>query len=102
MGGEVGANVQKIFSYGHRNSIGMDFEPRSGHLWLQENGDDTFTELNRVEPGMNGGWIQIMGPVSRIAQFSYDQVVGPQAIRIGIWAYLVVGARLGSLKVTAA
>jgi glucose/arabinose dehydrogenase len=69
MGGEVGANVQKIFSYGHRNSIGMDFEPRSGHLWLQENGDDTFTELNRVEPGMNGGWIQIMGPVSRIAQY---------------------------------
>jgi glucose/arabinose dehydrogenase len=69
MGGDVGANVQKIFSYGHRNSIGMDFEPRSGNLWLQENGDDTFTELNYVEPGMNGGWIQIMGPVSRIAQF---------------------------------
>ncbi len=39
---------------------------------------------------------------SSIAQFRYDQVVGPQAIRIGIWAYLVVGARLGSLKVTAA
>jgi glucose/arabinose dehydrogenase len=69
MPGEVGANVQKIFSYGHRNSIGMDFEPRSGNLWLQENGDDSFTELNYVEPGMNGGWIQIMGPVSRIAQF---------------------------------
>ena len=47
----------------------MDFDPRSGHLWLQENGDDTFTELNRVEPGMNGGWVQIMGPVARIAQF---------------------------------
>jgi hypothetical protein len=39
---------------------------------------------------------------SSIAQFSYDQVVGPQAVRIGIWAYLVVGTRLGSLKVTAA
>jgi phage head maturation protease len=39
---------------------------------------------------------------SSIAQFSYDQIVGPQAVRIGIWAYLVVGARLGSLKVTAA
>jgi hypothetical protein len=39
---------------------------------------------------------------SAIAQFSYDQVVGPQAVRIGIWAYLVVGTRLGSLKVTAA
>lgn len=39
---------------------------------------------------------------SSIAQFRYDQVVGPAAIRIGIWAYLVVGTRLGGLKVTAA
>ena len=39
---------------------------------------------------------------SSIATFRYDQIVGPAAIRIGIWAYLVVGARLGSLKVTAA
>jgi aldose sugar dehydrogenase len=67
--GDVGANIQKIFSYGHRNSFGMAFDPRSGDLWLQENGDDTFTELNRVEAGMNGGWVQIMGPVERIAQY---------------------------------
>lgn len=69
IGGEVGMNVQKIYSYGHRNSIGMAFDPLSGNLWLQENGDDSFSELNRVVPGMNGGWIQIMGPVSRISQF---------------------------------
>src|SRR5215475_3656869 len=56
IGGEVGANIQKIFSYGHRNSFGMAFDPLSGKLWLQENGDDSFTELNLVEPGMNGGW----------------------------------------------
>jgi glucose/arabinose dehydrogenase len=69
MGGEVGANIQKIFSYGHRNSFGMAIDPKSGSPWLQENGDDSFSELNLVEPGMNGGWVQIMGPVSRIAQF---------------------------------
>jgi hypothetical protein len=39
---------------------------------------------------------------SAIAQFQYDQVVGPQAVRVGLYAYLVVGTRLGSLKVTAA
>jgi HK97 family phage prohead protease len=39
---------------------------------------------------------------SSVASFSFDQVVGPQAVRVGIWAYLVVGARQGSLKVTAA
>ena len=62
-GGEVGEGVQKIYSYGiHRNSFGMAFDPKSGRLWQQENGDDSFSELNRVFPGMNLGWIQIMGP----------------------------------------
>ncbi|MEV1330470.1 PQQ-dependent sugar dehydrogenase [Micromonospora costi] len=69
MGGEVGATVQKIYSYGHRNGFGMAVDPRSGNVWMQENGDDSFSEINRLEPGMNGGWIQIAGPVSRIGQF---------------------------------
>ncbi len=69
IGGDVGASVQKIFSYGHRNSFGMAVDPRSGSLWLQENGDDSFSELNLLEPGTNGGWVQIAGPVERIAQF---------------------------------
>lgn len=69
MGGEVGANIQKIFSYGHRNSFGLAVHPVSGDVWLQENGDDSFSEINRIEPGMNGGWVQIAGPVARIAQY---------------------------------
>ena len=69
MGGEVGANVQKIFAYGFRNGFGMAFHPTSGALWAQENGDDSFSEINRVTPGMNGGWVQIAGPVDRIAEF---------------------------------
>lgn len=68
-GGEVGANIQKIFAYGVRNSFGMAFDPISGNLWDEQNGDDTFDELNLVEPGMNGGWVQIMGPVSRLSQY---------------------------------
>ncbi|HEV8622285.1 MAG TPA: PQQ-dependent sugar dehydrogenase [Actinomycetota bacterium] len=69
MGGEVGANIQKIFAYGIRNSFGMAFDPVAGNLWAEENGEDAFDELNLIEPGMNGGWIQIMGPVDRIAQY---------------------------------
>lgn len=68
-GGEVGGNIQKIFSYGHRNSFGMAFDPKSGDLWLEEDGDDAFAELNRVPPGTNGGWVQIMGPVLRIGEY---------------------------------
>lgn len=39
---------------------------------------------------------------SALAQFRFDQPVGPAAVRIGIWAYLGIGARKGSNKVTAA
>lgn len=69
MGGESGANIQKVFSYGHRNGFGMAFDTIAGHLWATENADDAFSEINRVEPGMNGGWIQLAGPLSRMAQF---------------------------------
>ncbi len=69
MGRQVGANIQKVFAYGLRNSFGMAFDPVSGALWEQENGDDTFSELNRADPGFNSGWVQIQGPPERIAQY---------------------------------
>jgi aldose sugar dehydrogenase len=69
IGGQVGANIQKIFAYGLRNSFGMAFDPASGALWEQENGDDSFSEVNRADPGFNSGWVQIMGPPERVAQF---------------------------------
>jgi glucose/arabinose dehydrogenase len=69
MGGEVGANIQKLHAYGLRNSFGMAFDPKTGTLWEQENGDDSFSELNIAAPGFNSGWIQIMGPPERIGQF---------------------------------
>src|SRR6266550_8332376 len=74
IGGEAGANIQRIFAYGLRNTFGLAFDPLSGNLWDEQNGDDTFDELNLVERGMNGGWVQIMGPVSRIAQFKSIEV----------------------------
>ena len=68
-GSEAGANLQKVFAYGIRNGFGMAFDPNSGNLWEAQNGDDSFTELNFVEPGANLGWVQIMGPVDRVAEF---------------------------------
>jgi glucose/arabinose dehydrogenase len=75
--GEAGENIQKVFAYGMRNSFGMDFDPRSGDLWLEQNGDDSFTEIHRVTAGLNGGWIQIMGPVGRLAQFKSIETTPP-------------------------
>jgi len=66
---EVRANIQKIYAYGIRNGFGMAFDPESGDLWEQENGDDSFSEINHVQPGFNSGWVQIMGPPGRLAQY---------------------------------
>ncbi|HET6670406.1 MAG TPA: PQQ-dependent sugar dehydrogenase, partial [Pyrinomonadaceae bacterium] len=69
LSGEAAANVKKIYAYGVRNSFGMAFDPLSGNLWTQENGDDSFDEINRVRPGFNGGWIQAIGPINRVAEY---------------------------------
>src|SRR5262249_57531980 len=69
MGGNVGGNIQKIFSYGHRNGFGLAFDPSTGSLWESENGDDAFDEMNRITAGSNGGWVQFMGPASRGDEF---------------------------------
>ena len=68
-GGQVGNNLKKIYAYGLRNGFGMAFDPFSGNLWEQENGDDSFSEINLAEPGFNSGWTQVMGPLERVAQF---------------------------------
>src|SRR5690606_13024028 len=83
---ELGANLQKVFSFGHRNGFGHDFEPIFGDLWISENADDAFSEINRVEPGMNGGWIQIMGPLRRYDQFrTIEQTLPPVGLQQLRW-----------------
>jgi glucose/arabinose dehydrogenase len=69
MGGEAGENLAKVFAYGVRNSFGLSFDPFTGDLWNSENGDDSFSEINYVQPGNNNGWIQNMGPISRVNEF---------------------------------
>lgn len=68
-GGSAGANLQKVFAYGLRNGFGMAFDPVRGDLWEAQNSDDAFSEINRVEAGANLGWVQVMGPLARVAQF---------------------------------
>src|SRR5216684_4368413 len=66
---EVIASIQKVFSYGHRNGFGMAFDPATGILWESENGDDSGSEINRIDVGTNGGWVQIMGRLEHIADY---------------------------------
>lgn len=57
--------LQDIWAYGIRNSFGLAFDPVTGDLWDSENGPDRMDEINRVTPGFNSGWKDIMGPRSR-------------------------------------
>jgi glucose/arabinose dehydrogenase len=58
-------SVQRLYSYGLRNSFGLAFDPVTARLWNTENGPDTYDEINLVTSGMNSGWRPIMGPDSR-------------------------------------
>jgi len=46
----------EIWSYGHRNSQGLDFQPGTGLLFAAEHGPDHGDEVNLVVKGENYGW----------------------------------------------
>ena len=45
-----------IYSYGHRNIQGIDFNPQTRDLWIVEFGPQAGDELNIIEPANNYGW----------------------------------------------
>jgi aldose sugar dehydrogenase len=53
--------LNMYYTYGIRNSFGMDFDPVTGKLWDTENGPNYGDEINLVEPGFNSGWAQVQG-----------------------------------------
>jgi len=57
--------LSRYYAYGIRNSFGIDFDPLTGNLWDTENGEDSYDEINIVDPGFNSGWAKVMGPASR-------------------------------------
>jgi glucose/arabinose dehydrogenase len=48
--------LPEIYSYGHRNSLGLALDTRDGAIWQHENGPRGGDELNLLKPGANYGW----------------------------------------------
>jgi glucose/arabinose dehydrogenase len=46
----------EIWSYGHRNVQGLEFDRESGELWAIEHGPTGGDELNLIRKGRNYGW----------------------------------------------
>jgi glucose/arabinose dehydrogenase len=48
--------MASIWSYGHRSTQGLEFDPRTGELWGTEMGQRGGDEVNHLRPGRNYGW----------------------------------------------
>ncbi|MEP6758711.1 MAG: PQQ-dependent sugar dehydrogenase [Actinomycetota bacterium] len=51
-----GNPLGRIWSYGHRNSFGFTFDPKTDRLWETENGPECTDEINLIAKGANFGW----------------------------------------------
>src|SRR5580704_6789587 len=49
----------EIYSLGHRNSLGLAFNPVTGDLWNNENGPYGGDEINVIKAGGNYGWPKV-------------------------------------------
>lgn len=51
-----GESLPGLWSYGHRNIQGIDFDPETARIWANEHGASRGDELNLLRPGENYGW----------------------------------------------
>jgi len=51
--------LPEIYTLGHRNPLGLAFNPSTGELWSTEEGPQGGDELNLIEAGKNYGWPRV-------------------------------------------
>ncbi|WP_406062473.1 PQQ-dependent sugar dehydrogenase [Streptomyces sp. NBC_01077] len=98
-----------VYSYGHRNVQGIAWDAE-GRLWAAEFGQNTWDELNLVEPGKNYGWPEAEGQAGRagfvdpVAQWPTSEA-SPSGIayaRGAIWMAGLRGERLWRVPLSGA
>ncbi|GAB3424659.1 PQQ-dependent sugar dehydrogenase [Flindersiella endophytica] len=97
-----------VWSYGHRNPQGLAFDPQ-GRLWAAEFGQDTWDEINLIEPGKNYGWPEVEGKAGTAGGKYVDPLAvwptsdaSPSGIAYAggaIWMASLRGARLWRIEV---
>lgn len=96
-----------VWSYGHRNVQGIAWTP-DGRMYASEFGQDTWDELNLIQPGRNYGWPIVEGRggqpgfVDPVAQWPTSQA-SPSGIAItagAVWMTALRGESLWRIPLT--
>ncbi|MFF3315307.1 PQQ-dependent sugar dehydrogenase [Streptomyces sp. NPDC003035] len=98
-----------VYSYGHRNVQGLAWDA-DGRLWAAEFGQNTWDELNLIQPGKNYGWPKVEGSsdvsdfVNPVAQWKTSEA-SPSGIAYAegaIWMAGLRGERLWRIPLSGA
>lgn len=85
-----GSPSDEIWSIGHRNVLGLDFDAE-GRLWDIEHGPRGGDELNLVKPGQNYGWPVASNGVHYSGAPIPDHDTRPDLAAPAIWWTPVIG-----------
>ncbi len=97
-----------VWTYGHRNVEGIAWDER-GNLYASEFGQDTWDELNLIEPGNDYGWPVVEGASGQDAKYTDPLVqwrpddASPSGIAYAdgaVWMAGLQGQRLWRVQVS--